>query len=59
MGVLRALAGAAWSYTRLAVWGLAVGERRDMQLVQAVILDERRGVLLAERSDLRLSLIHI
>lgn len=51
--VARALAGALTSYTRLAWWGLALAEREPLVVVQAVILDARRGVLLAVRRDLQ------
>lgn len=49
-----ALVGAIASYARIAEWGLLAPrrERAPLVLVQAVLLDER-GLLLAERSDLR------
>jgi 8-oxo-dGTP diphosphatase len=52
-GVARAFVEALASYSRLAWWGLALGEREPLVVVQAVILDPARGVLLAVRRDLR------
>ena len=52
---MRALLGAVPSYARLAWWGLAAPratERTPLVIVQAAVCGER-GVLLAERSDLR------
>jgi 8-oxo-dGTP pyrophosphatase MutT (NUDIX family) len=51
--LLQALADAGRSYARLAWWGLALSETRPLVVVQAVILDPMRGVLLAVRSDLQ------
>ena len=51
--VARALGGALASYARLAWWGLALSEREPLVVVQGVVLDPRRGVLLAVRRDLR------
>lgn len=51
--LLRALAGAAQSYARLAWWGMALNESKPLVVAQAVILDPQRGVLLAVRSDLQ------
>jgi 8-oxo-dGTP diphosphatase len=48
----KALGGALASYARLAWWGLALGEREPLTVVQAVILDDSRGILLALRGDL-------
>jgi 8-oxo-dGTP pyrophosphatase MutT (NUDIX family) len=53
--VARALVDAALSYTRLAWWGILAprtSEREPLVVVQAAICGER-GVLLAERADLR------
>jgi 8-oxo-dGTP diphosphatase len=51
--VLWALAAAARSYAKLAWWGLALAEREPLVVVQGVVLDRQRGVLLAVRRDLR------
>ena len=52
IGAVKALGGALASYARLAWWGLALGETEPLTVVQAVVLDERRGLLLALRGDL-------
>lgn len=52
MHPVKAIGGALASYARLAWWGLAVGEREPLIVVQAVILDPSRGILLALRGDL-------
>jgi len=51
--VASALMGAFASYARLAWWGLAVGEKVPLVVVQAVLLDPGKGVLLAVRRDLQ------
>jgi len=53
IGAVKALGGALASYARLAWWGLALGEHEPLTVVQAVLLDDHRGILLALRGDLR------
>ena len=49
---VQTLGAALASYARLAWWGLAVGEHERLTVVQGVVLDASRGILLALRGDL-------
>ena len=57
--LLRALAGAAQSYARLAWWGMALNESKPLVVAQAVILDPQRGVLLAVQASAHPSAVDI